>query len=184
LGDDDAPALSARRLENLDEVVRALTRFEHHLPHDAAPLAEFLRSSALVRDPAEDEEAPKHQVTLMTLHGAKGLEFPYVFMVGVEEELLPHKRTMELGGELPEERRLCYVGITRAKRRLWLTYARHRVRHGRHEERSPSRFLSELPTDDAIVRRVDRDATPTDGQQDEAADTFFKKMRAQLGIDD
>lgn len=184
LGDDDAPALAARRLENLDEVVNALTRFEQHLSGDVSPLGEFLRSSALARDPVEDPEEPVSQVTLMTLHGAKGLEFPFVFMVGVEEDLLPHKRTMEIGGELSEERRLCYVGITRAKRRLWLTYARHRLRHGRHEDRSPSRFLSELPEDASIVRRIGRDAAPTDEQQDDAADAFFKKMRAQLGIDE
>jgi DNA helicase II / ATP-dependent DNA helicase PcrA len=184
LASDDAPALSQKRLENLDEVMRELGRFADRTGPNETPLASFLRNSALVRGPEEDEETRSGQVTLMTLHSAKGLEFPYVFMVGVEEELLPHKKTVDEGGDLSEERRLCYVGITRARRQLWLTYARARPRHGKLTERSPSRFLQELPDGDG-VKRCSRDAPPADeAQADAAANEFFKRMRAQLGIDD
>lgn len=118
----------------------------------------------------------------MTLHSAKGLEFPYVLMVGVEEDLLPHKKLLEEGGALSEERRLCYVGMTRARRHLWITWAGHRQWHGKMTERSPSRFLEELPTGDGVVRRK-REVANDEETSDAMAQDFFKKMRAQLGID-
>ena len=184
LGSDDAPGLSAKRLDNFDEVLRELGRFPDHAEPGEPALAGFLRASALFRGPENKDESGRGQVTLMTLHSAKGLEFPFVFMVGVEEDLLPHKRSLELGGEIAEERRLCYVGMTRARRRLWLSYAVNRLRHGRMEPRTPSRFLQELPTGPGVVH-TGRDARECDGKKAEAAaDEFFKKMRAQLGIED
>jgi len=93
------------------------------------------------------EEAKEDMVSLMTLHAAKGLEFPYVFMVGVEEECLPH-RTSIMEENLDEERRLAYVGITRAQKELTITYAKHRRRYGEDIECEPSRFLSELPEEE------------------------------------
>ena len=81
----------------------------------------------------------------MTLHSAKGLEFPLVLMVGMEENLFPHKMSMEEPGRLEEERRLCYVGITRAMRKLYLTYAESRRLYGNDNYHSPSRFLREIP---------------------------------------
>ena len=125
------------------------------------------------------------RVTLMTLHAAKGLEFPYVFMVGMEEDLLPHRRSLELGeGDLGEERRLCYVGMTRARRRLWLTYARQRRKHGKLVERTPSRFLQEIHDGPGVVRQS-REAAGFDPERaDAAAAEFFQKMRTQLGIED
>ena len=182
---DDSPSIATRRLENLEEVQNAVGRFEQRMEDREPPLGEFLRASALVRSADDDDEAKATQVTLMTLHSAKGLEFPYVLMVGVEEELLPHRRTLELGGDLSEERRLCYVGITRARKHLWMTLARQRRKHGKMAERSASRFLEELPAGDG-VKRWARDATLSQGTPEDSdmkAQEFFKRMRAQLGID-
>ena len=83
----------------------------------------------------------------MTLHSSKGLEFPYVFVVGVEEELLPHQRSIEEGSDLSEERRLCYVGITRAKENLYITHAEQRRLHGMDNFSQPSRFIAEIPVE-------------------------------------
>jgi DNA helicase-2/ATP-dependent DNA helicase PcrA len=112
----------------------------------AAPegLARFLEEVALVSD-QDTLEDRTDRVTLITLHAAKGLEFPVVFMVGLEEGLLPHKRALEDDRELEEERRLAYVGMTRAKDRLYLVHAHHRSTYGMGTASEPSRFLSELP---------------------------------------
>lgn len=183
LAADDSPNVGAKRLENLDEAVASLERFEARLAADAAPLAEFMRASALVRQKEEEGQEAQDQATLMTLHSAKGLEFPYVFMVGMEEDLLPHKRTVEEGSCLGEERRLCYVGITRARTSLWLTHAKQRVQHGRMQPRTPSRFLEDLPKGEGLVRIVRAEEIQDVQAQDDMAAQFFKKMRAQLGIE-
>jgi DNA helicase-2/ATP-dependent DNA helicase PcrA len=107
-------------------------------------LARFLEEVALVSDQDTLEDRPE-RVTLITLHAAKGLEFPVVFIVGMEEGLLPHKRALEDERELEEERRLAYVGMTRAKDRLYLVNARHRSTWGVGAASEPSRFLAELP---------------------------------------
>ncbi|MGQ0608963.1 MAG: UvrD-helicase domain-containing protein [Chloroflexota bacterium] len=124
----------------------------------AAPegLARFLEEVALVSDQDELDEAPD-RVTLITLHAAKGLEFPVVFMVGMEEGLLPHRRALEDERELEEERRLAYVGMTRAKDRLYLLHAHHRSTYGVGAQSDPSRFLSELPDD---LLAAERSAAP------------------------
>jgi DNA helicase-2/ATP-dependent DNA helicase PcrA len=109
-------------------------------------LARFLEEVALVSDQDELEDVPD-RVTLITLHAAKGLEFPVVFIVGLEEGLLPHRRALEDERELEEERRLAYVGMTRAKDRLYLVHAHHRSTYGVGAQSDPSRFLSELPDD-------------------------------------
>ncbi|CAN5490131.1 UvrD-helicase domain-containing protein [soil metagenome] len=120
----------------------------------AAPegLARFLEEVALVSDQDELDEAPD-RVTLITLHAAKGLEFPVVFMVGMEEGLLPHRRALEDERELEEERRLAYVGMTRAKDRLYLVHAHHRSTYGVGAQSDPSRFLSELPEELLLAQR-------------------------------
>jgi DNA helicase-2/ATP-dependent DNA helicase PcrA len=109
-------------------------------------LARFLEEVALVSDQDTLEDRPD-RVTLITLHAAKGLEFPVVFIVGLEEGLLPHKRALEDERELEEERRLAYVGMTRAKDRLYLVHARHRSTWGVGAAAEASRFLAELPED-------------------------------------
>ncbi|OOG23378.1 DNA helicase II [Thioalkalivibrio denitrificans] len=134
------------RLENLDELVSATRGFvldpdEHG---DMDTLTAFLAHAAL--EAGEGEAAANEDcVQLMTLHSAKGLEFPLVFMTGLEEGLFPHRMSVEEPGRMEEERRLAYVGITRARRQLVLTYAESRRLHGRETYNAPSRFLAELP---------------------------------------
>ncbi|OGR13740.1 MAG: hypothetical protein A2341_20525 [Deltaproteobacteria bacterium RIFOXYB12_FULL_58_9] len=183
LSADDAPSILSRRLENLEEVVRSIDGFEKREPPSNKPaLGEYLHSAALAQLPSEEEDK-SGCVTLMTLHSAKGLEFDYVFFVGVEEDTLPHKKSIEEGGELSEERRLCYVGMTRAKKRLWMTWARRRKRHGGMQDRGASRFLAEIQ-DGPFVNRRDRDNKDRDEESDQLAQDFFSKMRSSLGIEE
>jgi DNA helicase-2/ATP-dependent DNA helicase PcrA len=131
------------RVENLQELIAAAQEFTGE-NEELSPLQEFLDNAAL--DAGEHEAAEfEDSVQLMTLHSAKGLEFPLVLMVGMEENLFPHKMSMEEPGRLEEERRLCYVGITRAMRRLYLTYAESRRLYGNENYHAPSRFLREIP---------------------------------------
>jgi DNA helicase-2/ATP-dependent DNA helicase PcrA len=132
---------SEARQENLDELLNAATEAAER----GEDVADFLDHAALVADAdAYDEQAP---VTLMTLHNAKGLEFPLVFLSGLELGLFPHSRSMDSEEMLEEERRLCYVGMTRAEKRLVLTWARYRRRFGggEQERSTASWFLSEVP---------------------------------------
>jgi DNA helicase-2/ATP-dependent DNA helicase PcrA len=129
------------RLENLEQLVSAAREYE--VVDDEARLEEFLQEQALYSDQDELVDGAAG-VTLMTLHNAKGLEFPHVFIVGMEEGTFPHARSLD-EQNLEEERRLCYVGITRAMKTLTLTHARVRSAWGEREFRLPSRFLSEIP---------------------------------------
>jgi DNA helicase-2/ATP-dependent DNA helicase PcrA len=130
------------RVENLKELVGVAREFESRQPEGA--LADFLEQIALVTEQDEyDEEDPA--ITLMTLHNAKGLEFDVVFIAGMEDGVFPHYRSMGDAAELEEERRLAYVGITRARRRLYLTHAWSRSLFGGSNYNPPSRFLSEIP---------------------------------------
>lgn len=110
------------------------------------PLQQFLDSAAL---DAGDAQADPHEdsVQLMTLHSAKGLEFPLVFLAGMEENLFPHRMSLDEPGRLEEERRLCYVGITRAMQKLIMTYAESRRLHGSENYNTPSRFVREIPSE-------------------------------------
>lgn len=133
------------RIENLEELVNACKEFiKPDEAEDMSDLTAFLTHAALE---AGEEQASPHQeyVEMMTLHSAKGLEFPCVFIVGMEEELFPSYRSLEEPGRLEEERRLAYVGITRAKQKLTLCYAESRRLYAKEERHLPSRFLSELP---------------------------------------
>ena len=131
------------RVENLQELVGACRAFE---PEDEEQpvLGQFLATTALDAGDAQ-AEPDSDSVQLMTLHSAKGLEFPLVFISGVEENLFPHKMSMDEPGQLEEERRLCYVGITRAEKKLYLTYAESRRLHGSDAFNLPSRFIREIP---------------------------------------
>jgi DNA helicase II / ATP-dependent DNA helicase PcrA len=133
------------RVENLQEMVSVAREFDGSTPDGT--LADFLERVALVADADEIPDGEEHggMVTLMTLHTAKGLEFPVVFLTGMEEEVFPHQRSLTNPRELEEERRLAYVGITRAEQRLYLTRAASRNWWGRPAFHSPSRFLSEIP---------------------------------------
>lgn len=131
------------RWENIEELKSVATRFDS--------LDEFLENVTLVSD-IDSYDSEADAVTLMTLHNAKGLEFPVVFMVGMEEGLFPHARSIMDPTQLEEERRLCYVGITRAEKRLYLTYAAARMIYGLYSANAPSRFLSDIPEE--LVERI------------------------------
>jgi DNA helicase II / ATP-dependent DNA helicase PcrA len=142
----------AGRVENLQELVsvaREYTERAQQAGEEAPTLAGFLEQVALVADADEvpPEAGPDQTgvVTLMTLHTAKGLEFPVVFVTGLEEGVFPHDRSLADPSELEEERRLAYVGITRARRHLYLTRAVTRSAWGQPQYNPPSRFLTELP---------------------------------------
>ncbi|MGE4618048.1 MAG: DNA helicase II [Gammaproteobacteria bacterium] len=135
------------RIDNLEELVTAARDFEPAEEDEDVPLlAAFLTHAALESGEGQ-AEAYEDGVQMMTLHSAKGLEFPQIFLVGLEEGLFPHKRSSEDPEQLEEERRLCYVGITRAMRKLVLTYAESRRLHGSEYYPQPSRFLRELPAE-------------------------------------
>jgi len=128
------------RLENIQELRSVAAKF--------VDLGDFLENVALVeQESTRDINQSSEKVTLMTLHAAKGLEFPIVFMVGMEEGLFPHSRSLSDPDQMEEERRLCYVGITRAREELYLTYANQRYFFGRRENFIPSRFLGEIPSE-------------------------------------
>ncbi len=141
------PNEAERRLQNVDELLGWLKRMAKQDEKDMTLSAMVNRISLLDRLDRDDDDANADSVRLMTLHAAKGLEFPHVFMVGMEENLLPHRTSIE-EDNLEEERRLAYVGITRAQQTLTLTYARKRKRAGEWQSCEPSRFLAELPGDD------------------------------------
>jgi hypothetical protein len=143
---------AAGRLENIAELMGAATEYDS--------LDEFLESVALVSD-ADEIEDDSSRVSLMTLHTAKGLEFPAVFLVGMEDGVFPHLRSLDDPLQLEEERRLAYVGITRARRHLYVTHAWSRTLWGSTSHAIPSRFLSEIPAElvrdvgDSALRRPD-----------------------------
>lgn len=132
------------RSENLNELISATKEFEYEGNEELSPLTAFLTHAAL--EAGENQsDAQSDCIQLMTLHAAKGLEFPVVFLTGLEEGLFPHQMSMDSSENLEEERRLCYVGITRAKQKLYLTYAHSRMLHGAETYRQPSQFLRSIP---------------------------------------
>ena len=163
-----SPEQARRRWDNVEDLLGALSDHEQKTHGAGRGLGGWLARVALDTSADEDEEGPSDAITLATLHGAKGLEWPVVFLVGLEENLLPHARVLYPKGpdvdgilDVGEERRLCYVGITRARERLYLLHAMLRTRRGRAEPRTPSRFLTELPPELLEERspRGPRDAT-------------------------
>jgi DNA helicase-2/ATP-dependent DNA helicase PcrA len=136
---------SKSRLENIEEFLSVTQEFEKR--NDDKSLIAFLTELALIADidSMNDEEDDGDAVVLMTMHSAKGLEFPIVFIVGMEEGLFPSSRAFMDNDEMEEERRLAYVGITRAEKKLYLTCARMRLLYGRTSSNAPSRFLEEIP---------------------------------------
>jgi superfamily I DNA/RNA helicase len=157
----DDPIQAVKKWENVEELLHSLGQF---IPEEesvaSAPVFLHLFLNRMTLDAQaeeEDQEDAKKdsradQATLLTLHGAKGLEYPVVFLVGMEEGLLPHKKTVEEAFDYSEERRLCYVGITRARDQLYLTRARNRIRYGKPVPRVRSRFMNEIPSG-TLIRR-------------------------------
>ncbi|MBW3470686.1 DNA helicase II [Proteus vulgaris] len=133
------------RIENLEELVTATRQFSYQdEDEDLMPLQAFLSHAALESGESQ-ADAYQDAVQLMTLHSAKGLEFSQVFIVGVEEGMFPSQMSLDEGGRLEEERRLAYVGVTRAMKKLTLTYAENRRLYGKEVSHRPSRFIGELP---------------------------------------
>ncbi|MBI5447569.1 MAG: DNA helicase II [Gammaproteobacteria bacterium] len=152
------------RRENLAELINAARQFSFS-SHESQPnlsttplLSEFLANAALEAGEYQAEKFDDY-VQLMTLHAAKGLEFPLVFICGVEEGLFPHPMSLEEEGRLEEERRLCYVGMTRAMRKLFLTYAEIRRLYGQEHYHKPSRFIREIPSDLLDEVRINKSTT-------------------------
>ena len=139
------------RIENLEELINATRYFEHEQEDEMDELSAFLSHAALEAGETQGDNW-QDCVQLMTLHSAKGLEFPLVFLCGIEEGLFPHERSLAEPGRLEEERRLCYVGITRARQRLHISYAESRRLYGSESYPHPSRFISELP--DELLHEV------------------------------
>jgi DNA helicase-2/ATP-dependent DNA helicase PcrA len=153
------------RLENLEELIAAAEDYANVA--ETPTLEGFLDSVALVSDIDElKDEASR--VTLMTLHSAKGLEFPVVFLTGMEEGVFPHSRSLNDPDEIEEERRLCYVGLTRARERLYLSWALHRRVHG-YGVGEPSRFLREMPEHELASLNASRAPAPAGGSFDQVA---------------
>ena len=132
------------RVENLEELVSAAEGVIQDEESELPPLAEFLSYAVLESGDVQAEEY-EDSVQLMTLHSAKGLEFPLVFLCGLEDGLFPHQRSLADADGLEEERRLCYVGLTRAQKQIYLTYAERRRLHGTDNYGTPSRFIQEIP---------------------------------------
>ncbi len=174
-----APSIAAgdRKVHGINQVLQSLASYEKREGPKASLLTYLNRLSLDTRD---DEEEPEHlrgRVTLMTLHGAKGLEWHTVFLAGLEEDLLPHSGMQGEPPNPPEERRLCYVGITRARQRLIITRAATRLRRGREVPRTPSRFLADLPPE--LCDLLDLDEVPT-GPPTAKEVNFFADLRARL----
>jgi len=149
-GESTAEAVSRR--ENVEELVSVVAQYEHDPANEDKTLAGFLDRVSLVSD-VDDYDDKSNRVSLMTLHCAKGLEFPIVFLVGMEDGLFPHHRRGEGAEDLEEERRLCYVGMTRAKEKLYLTNTERRRVFGSERYNYPSRFIEEIPQE-LLTRRV------------------------------
>jgi len=177
------------RLANLGELVSSAQQFEHdfeleleldgtdHTPSLSEKLLAFLERISLVSD-VDAVDPDQGAVTLMTLHAAKGLEYPVVAMIGVEDGLLPHERANADKHELEEERRLCFVGVTRAMRKLYLTHARYRTVFGQSNATIPSRFFQEMPQD--CLEEIDALDDDTDGLADSLSQRSLPGREAAL----
>jgi ATP-dependent DNA helicase Rep len=174
----DNPKKAARQWEAVLELVKWVGRLVEK--HDGAwGLCEIVRHLTLIDTlERQKEEGTKDEVSLMTLHAAKGLEFGHVYLMGVEEGILPHQNSID-AGDIEEERRLAYVGITRAERSLTLSYARTRKRYGEQQSTTPSRFLDELPLEDIYWEGKDEEQD-VESKAQVAAD-HLSAIRAMLG---
>jgi DNA helicase-2/ATP-dependent DNA helicase PcrA len=156
------------RIENLMELVSAAREYETRNPEPS--LGGFVDQLSLLSDADEEQGSRDARVLMMTMHSAKGLEFPVVVLAGLEEGLFPHSRSSDDEAELEEERRLCYVGITRAQRRLVMTSAARRRVFGEYQSSEPSRFIDEIPRE--LIEEVPSTFVPSTYQ------SSFSQFRA------
>ncbi len=181
----DSRGHAETRVENLDELVNVASRFERSqedIDADLSELNAFLSNAALEAGENQGEEGDDC-VQLMTLHSAKGLEFPVVFLVGMEEGLFPSQRSIDDDGRLEEERRLAYVGITRARERLFVSHAESRRMHGTEMLARPSRFLAEMPAEliDEVRPRVHVTRPLYAGRPRETSPSLEEALPVKLG---
>lgn len=168
-----------RRMDNVEEVGSALASFRERKADGT--LVDFLAGLSLDTRAEETGQDEIDQVSLMTLHGSKGLEFTAVYLAGVEEGLMPHQRVLDGDGELAEERRLAYVGITRAKRHLTLSGAKLRLKFGRVQRREPSRFLEEIPENLFAGGRAGDGPQLSEVEKQQKVQSAFAQMFQTLG---
>jgi len=179
---DDAKA-ARRKVENVEQIINSMAGYEERVPQ--ATLGGFIEKVSLMDEDRfsgkDKKDHGRDAVTLMSLHSSKGLEFPFVFLVGMEDEILPHKRAIYEDFTVDEERRLCYVGITRARQQLVMTRTLFRKKYGKLQERIPSRFLEEIPAGVLNVQQsgVVKEVPPEESEK--SADSFFAKMKALTG---
>ncbi len=180
----DDPAKAKRRVENMEEVANAMASF---LEREESPtLAGFLEKVSLLDDEqpnrdSKEKKLARDAVVLMSIHSSKGLEFPQVFLVGMEEEFLPHKKTLTESFDIDEERRLCYVGITRARQGLVLTGARRRKKYGEMQQRVASRFLQEIPGELLQANHSEQKPELPEEEKDKLASKAFANIMNILG---
>ena len=179
---DDAKA-ARRKVENVEQIVNSMAAYEERVPQ--ATLGGFLEKVSLMDEDRfsgkDKKDHGKDAVTLMSLHSSKGLEFPFVFLVGMEDEILPHKRAIYEDFTVDEERRLCYVGITRARQQLVMTRTLFRKKYGKLQERIPSRFLEEIPAGVLNVMQSGLAKEVPPEEEEKSAESFFAKMKALTG---
>ncbi|MGO9378208.1 MAG: ATP-dependent helicase [Dissulfurispiraceae bacterium] len=168
------PQATLGRIEAYENFILSLAHYESNEP--VPSLHGFLEALALTDLMNEKEEKKSFGVTLISLHSSKGLEFPVVFIVGVEEDIIPHKKAV---GDVEEERRLFYVGITRAMRELFITHTVHRKKYGKNVPSNTSRFIEEIPVE--VMRKVDRFEKETPEQAENSAKAFFANIKEMLG---
>ncbi len=171
------PEVSFRKIENLDGFIESVRRYESA---EASPSIQgFLETMALTDLMDEKEEKGGFGVTLISFHSSKGLEFPVVFIAGAEEDILPHKKSSDTEEGIAEERRLFYVGITRAMHELYITYTNQRSKYGKEAPSVPSRFLEELPEE--ATKKLDRFEKLSPEEEEIYARKCFANIRAKLG---
>jgi DNA helicase II / ATP-dependent DNA helicase PcrA len=170
------PKMARRRIDNVEEILSSIAQYQD--AHGGS-LKKYLTRITLDRsDPGEDADKQKG-VKLLTLHSSKGLEFPGVFLVGMEEGYLPHSRSQDDRAGIDEERRLAYVGITRAKQFLTMTSSAMRKRYGREEEREPSRFLEEIPAETMQTQRASSAASLAK-KREEQNDKYLSALKSAI----
>jgi DNA helicase-2/ATP-dependent DNA helicase PcrA len=171
------PEAAFRKIENIDGFVESITHYESG--EESPSLHGFLETMALTDLMEEKEEKSRQGITLISFHSSKGLEFPVVFIAGVEEDILPHKKSADRDEDIEEERRLFYVGITRAMNELYITYTDRRSKYGKEKPSVPSRFLKEIPEE--AIKRLDRFEKLDPEQEKVYAKKFFANIKAILG---
>ncbi len=178
----DDRAAARRRVENVEQIINAAAGYEENTADPT--LAGFLEKVSLLDDenfPGKGKKEPgKDAVVLMSLHSSKGLEFPHVFLAGMEEGLLPHGKSVDEDFSIDEERRLCYVGITRARRHLTITRCLYRKKYGKLQERYPSRFMEELPEHLLNQQKGKEASAAAEEETDRLAGNFFARMQSML----